>query len=447
MGLFVNRIAELNFLEEIYKKPGKHLVVLCGRRRVGKTELLLHFAKDKPRIYFLADKRGSASNATRFAKICSQHFKDLEPKVGNFDEAFEYIAKRAKNEKLIVIIDEFSYLVEKDDSIPSVFQLIIDEILKETNITIILNGSSISMMQKGTLSYKSPLYGRRDGDWKLKPLNFKEFTKFHTNLNIEDSITRFSIIGGIPAYVKKFEGKDTTAAIKESILTKGSFLYDEPQVLLQEELREPTRYLSILEAMTHNSKLVEIANFAKMTATEMPAYLGTLMEIEIVEKINPVTEKNSKKTQYSIKDNFFKFWFKFIYPNKTQIEERQVNETLEQIKKELPAYTGRCFEQICLEYLKSKIQVTKIGKWWDKTIEIDVVAINENTREITFAECKWSKEIDAQAEVEKLKEKAKSVKWKANQKEKFFLFAKSFQNTTEEAKLVNLKEMEKWLKI
>jgi len=333
MSRFIDREQELNFLEEKFKE-GKQLIILYGRRRVGKTELIKKFCEDKEHIYFLADKRGTLLNAERFANIVAEHFNDVPPKVKNFDDVFTYIAKRLNERKFLIVIDEFSYLIEKDDSIPSVFQLIWDEILKDKNVMLILCGSLVSMMEN-LLSYKSPLYGRRTGQWKLLPLMFKDAQQFFPNYSREEKIITYSILGGIPFYLSMFDDrKDVFTNVKEKILSKGEILYEEVEFLLREELKDYSTYLSILEAIARgNSRISEIANFCKMQAKDLPKYLNVLMKLDIVEKVFPITEKRTtKKTIYKIKDNFFDFYFRFVYPFKSDLEVGNIEKVMEIIK-------------------------------------------------------------------------------------------------------------------
>ena len=415
------------------------------RSQVGKTELAAHFAKGKNSIYFLADKRGTQSNAGRFASTCAAHFNDVAPTVKNFDDVFLYVKNRAKDERIIVIVDEFSYLVEKDESVPSVFQLVYDEVLKGTNVFLILAGSSMSMMYKGALSYESPLYGRRTGEWMLRSMPFREIRKFYPGLSFEEAVSAYAIIGGIPAYAAQFDGRNIFEGIRSNILKKGEFLYREPELLLREELREPSTYLSILEAMSKNAKLTNIANAARIPAKDMPKYLKVLEDLELTYRIVPVTEKKSKKALYFMKDNFFNFWFTFVYPRKSELEEGKADEVLKTIKRDFNSYVGKAFERVCSEYLEDKrpVNFTRIGKWWGyakeegkkgRTLEeIDIVALDEDSKTILFAECKWKDDVDAASLLDSLKEKAKKVVWNnGDRKEYFAVFAKSFKRSIKE---------------
>ncbi len=434
---FINRREELEFLEKTFKEEGLKVVILYGRRRVGKTEIINQFCKDKPHIYFLADKRGTLINSREFAAKSAGYFNDITPEVRNFDEVFKYILKRIGNKKIIIAIDEFSYLVEKDDSIPSVFQRIVDEYLKETNIYLILCGSSMSMMEKGVLSYKSPLYGRRTGQWKITPLKFRDSWSFLPKYSLEEFIMAFSVVGNIPAYLIQFDDSvDVYTNIKDKILEKGSALYEETEFLLKEELREPYVYMSILRAITGGmTRVTEIANGCYMNAKDIPKYLHVLQRLHLVHRITPVTERKikTKKAIYQVSDNFFRFWFRFVYPNRSDVEGGDIDRVLSKIMAEFDSYVGRIFERVCTEFLTEMnkhrdlpLFFTKIGKWWHKDKEIDIVAINEETKEILFAECKWSNKRVGIKTYKELKEKSESVNWFNDERKEYFaIFSRS----------------------
>ena len=439
MNRFIDRERELEFLEEKFGDK-RQLIVLYGRRRVGKTELLKQFCKNKDYIYFLADKRGSLLNAERFVNIAAEHFGDIPPRVRNFDDAFTYIAKRLNERKIVIVIDEFSYLVEKDDSIPSVFQLIWDDVLKDKNTMLILCGSLVSMMEN-MLSYRSPLYGRRTGQWKLSPLRFNDAKQIFPRYSTEQKVEAYSILGGIPFYLNTFDDKkDIYTNIEEKILTKGEILYEEVEFLLREELRDYSSYLSILEAIARgNSRLSEIANFSKIQAKDLPKYLNVLMKLDIIEKVYPITEKKTtKRTIYKIKDNFFDFYFRFVYPFKSELELGNTKKVMGIIKRDLNTFVGKKFEDISREFLYEMnmkglmpFRFSNIGTWWEKDKEIDTVAFNKEEKKILFCEAKWQDLGRSEAEkiFEKLTEKAEAVKWfNKIRKEYFCLIGKRLKD-------------------
>jgi hypothetical protein len=428
---FVDREGELRFLEEMYNKDGG-LVIIYGRRRVGKTELIKQFIRGKKHLYYLADKRGTEINAKNMARLAAETFGELPVVAENFDDVFKFIAKRIE-EKFVTVIDEFSYLVEKDDAIPSIFQRIVDEIIKGKEVLLILSGSSISMMYQGTLSYSSPLYGRRTGEWKLNPLDFREAVKFFPAAGIEKAVELYAIFGNIPAYLAAI---DASKSIKENIintlLRKGSKLYREPEFLLREELREPSRYVSIFEALGGSSKLSEVASKANVPAKDMPKYFKVLSELELVRKEIPVTEKKTKNSRYYISDNLFHFYFRFVHPYVSLLEEGREEEVYKKTEPSLQSLYSKAFEDVVRESIASSLdfQPESIGRWWGYTRkegrrveeEIDVVAINHKEKKIALIECKYGN-LDYKSALQiimQLKRKAGLVKWYNKQRKEFF---------------------------
>jgi len=444
---FVNREIELETLEKRFKTNKPELFILYGRRRVGKTELIKQFMKDKPHIYFLSDKRHEKEQLKEFSKKIGEFFIDkllINRGFGDWIDVFEYLKEKLKN-RIIFVIDEFPFLMTANKAIPSIFQKGWDEYLQNTKVFLILCGSSIAMMEKGTLSYKSPLYGRRTGQWKLDPLNFHESQDFFPNYNIEEKIESFSILGGIPAYLKQFDDmKDIFYNIEEKILKRDSFLYNEPEFVLREELKEPKTYFSILKNLSFGkTRLNEIATSLEMERNKVSMYLSILENLDIVGRLIPVTERHphkSRKGLYFIKDNFFKFWFRFVFPNRGDIEVGKTEDVLKnEIIPNFNQFVSLVFEDICVEIIKRKslFNFERIGRWWYKDKEIDIVALNEQTKEILFVECKWQDNVNARKILEELKEKSKFVDWnKDKRKEYYAVFAKSFKEKIKEDNLM-----------
>ena len=463
--MFVNRERELKFFNDKYRSKGFDFIVIYGRRRVGKTELVKQFIKDKKNIYFLADKRGTEFNIDRFKQKISEFLDEPRVELDTFEAVFSYLLKKIGDQRLIICIDEFSYLIEKDDSIPSVFQLIIDEILNKSNIMLILLGSSVSLMENGVLSSKSPLYGRRTGQFKIEPLSFSNILEFFPNRELSENVLLYSVFGGIPFYLNKIDNGAALDNIKSLILKKGEILYEEIDFLLKEELREPSTYKSILEAIASGcSKIGEISNKAKVETRDIDKYLKVLINLGYVEKeISPTEKEKSKKTIYRIKDNFFKFWFKFCSPKLSELEIGREGEVFSFIKNNLNSFVGIIFEEICKEFLgKNRIfEYKKVGRWWGykridnkrEEIEIDICAVNEKTKEILFGECKWQDNVNVESIMKDLREKIEYVEWNnEKRKESYAVFAKSFSKKIDEFEgkkiyCFDLKDIEKRLKI
>lgn len=435
---FVDREQEIAFLEERYRSKNFEFFVIYGRRRVGKTELIKTFLKNKPHIYFLCDKSGTEKNIIRFKKKVAEFFGEPIIATNDLAEIFSYIVKKQK--KLIIVFDEFSYLVEKDAAVPSLFQVVVDEVLKDSDMFLILCGSSISMMEKGVLSYKSALYGRKTAHLKVAPLPFGSFYEFFPLNNTEKNIEFYSFLGGVPFYLTKFSDKKSSLSnVKDEIFNKRGKLYEEVDFLLKEELREPDVYKNILTAIADGAtKVVEIANKSGIKIQDLDKYLKVLIRLGIIKKEIPITEKRSKKSIYSIDDNFFSFWFTFAEPFKSDLEIGETKNAEEKLKTSFNAFVGRKFEKLVREEILKEaniIQAEKIGSYWGyckenserKPIEIDVLALNEKTKECIFCECKWQDNINPDYIMKELLDKAKYVKWyNNNRKEIYAIFAKSF---------------------
>ena len=443
---FIDRKEELAFLEKRYTKKGFEFFVIYGRRRIGKTELIKQFIKNKNYIYLVCDKGGTKRNIYRFKKQIAEYFHEPIIETNDLEEIFSYLVTKIKNQSIVIVYDEFSYLVEKDDAIPSQFQVVIDNVLRETNVFLILCGSSISMMEKGVLSYKSALYGRKTAHIKLKEIPFYSFNEFFPNNTIEKNIEYYAVLGGVPFYMEKFSDRTTTFDnIGEQILDKTGHLYEEIDFLLQEELREPDVYKSIITAIAlGHTKVVDIANSSDIKVHDIDKYLKVLIRLGIVKREIPITKVKSKKTIYSIDDNFFSFSFIFSEPFKSDLEIGNTRNTREKLKGDFTTFVGKQFEKLIREELMAQmdcIPLHRTGRWWGnyrdsqtkvrKEIEIDIVGLNESTGDIIFGECKWKDNVDGKKVFYALKEKSKYVEW-SNKKHKrtdsFVIFAKSFQN-------------------
>jgi uncharacterized protein len=458
---FVNRQQELEWLEKNYQKKENNFLIIYGRRRIGKTELIKQFIKDKQHIYFLAGTKPDKENISELQTIMADFLKDdifNKIQFAGWEELFKEFIKNLKK-TIIVTIDEFPYLIEGNKAIPSIFQKIWDEILKDKKIMLILCGSSIGMMETQVLGYKSPLYGRRTGQWKLKPFKFKDLKLIFISSSFEDKLRYFSILDGIPQYLTKMDVKESlTWNLKNRIFKKGEYLYEEAENLLRQEFREPRNYFSILQAISEGfKKYGEICNRTGLNKSLTSQYLSNLIELHIVKKEFPVTQKKeSRNANYYLSDNYFDFWFQFIYPNKSLIEEDKQEILLSNISEKLQKYHAFIFEQVCRQFfLDINSSYVKVGRWWYKDIEIDLVGLNEERNSIVFGECKWTnKKIDVDI-LENLKRKSEYVEWKKNKrKEEFILFSKSgftknlqvVSESQQNVKLYNVQRLEKEMK-
>ncbi|RLJ07448.1 MAG: ATP-binding protein [Candidatus Aenigmatarchaeota archaeon] len=426
---FINREQEIKFLENVYNTKGFSLIVLYGRRRVGKTELIKKFLENRKAVYILSTDESFEENAklfkSKFAEITGkEYFLKLE--TSSLYELFKFFYDEVKKEKIILAIDEFPYLLSTKKGILSLFQKIIDEILSKTNIKLILCGSSMSVMESDVLGKGTPLYGRNTNIWKLLPLKFNEIVKHFNN-----PFEVYFVFGNIPYYLKFYDdNKRLIENIRINLLTKGMNLYDEPLVLLRQEFRESRVYRLILKYISLGYKTIgKLCSATGMDKSNLMKYLSSLEEVGIIRHIVPFGMK--RKGIYEIIDPLFRFWFRFIYTYRDLLEIRDIKSVESKISKELNSFFGTSFEYLIESLMKEKTFKEFIDfdiyKWWHKDKEIDVLALNEKTKEILACECKWQSRVNVEKIVKELNEKLGCVDWyKDKRKESFAVFAKSF---------------------
>jgi len=427
----INRETELEWLASHLSRAERQLLVVYGRRRVGKTTLVtsaLDEVEDTS-VYYLCDERGATHNARRFAAQCATAFNDITPDVDGFVEAFQYLTARVDG-SCVVALDEFSYLVDEDDTIPSVFQTVVDDVLAGTDISLVLLGSSISMMEEGVLSYESPLYGRRTGQWELAPLSFADARAFFLDDDVETQIQLYSVLGGVPAYLEQFDPElSLLENIEQSILSKGEFLYEEPEFLLRQELREPATYMAILEAIAGGAtRVTEIANEIGRDASSLSRYLQNLTQLAILEQEHPVTDPDGRGL-YRLTDDFLRFWFRYVVPNRGTLEQGRTAPVRSTIAETLPIHTSRTFEAVCQQAVRTPafpVSCSRVGRWWYGGEEIDIAGVNRETGTLLLGECKWTTEPVGRGVFDRLTALESEVRWQGTDREvRYALFSRT----------------------
>lgn len=427
----IDREDEQDWLRTHLNSGDQEVLVIYGRRRIGKTTLVTHVLDqlDIPSVYYLCDQRGTTHNARAFAKQCAQALDDVEPAVDTFEEAFRYLTGRV-DEPVVVALDEFSYLVDKDETIPSAFQRIVDDVLEDAPISLILLGSSISMMEEGVLSYESPLYGRRSGQWRLEALTVGEAAGFFPTYTPTELIRAYSVVGGVPAYLEQFDPNASVLEnIEQTILSKGAFLYEEPEFLLRQELREPSTYMAILEAVAGGaSRVSEIANEIDRNASSLSRYLQNLQALGLLEQETPVTDPDGRSI-YRLADQFLRFWFRYVGPNRSPLEQGHTEPVRETIAETFPTHVSWTFEEVCRQAVRTPsfpISCSRVGRWWYDGNEIDVVGIDEQTETIVLGECKWTNEPVEESLLIELEQLTPEVRWHGTDRTvRYALFSKN----------------------
>jgi AAA+ ATPase superfamily predicted ATPase len=434
---FVDRKSELAVMERAFKGVGFQFIPVYGRRRVGKTRLVQEFIEGKEAIYFLADSIAETEQLKSLGRVIGEHFRDtilMDSGFKDWEQVFRYMKEKERG-RLVVIIDEFPYLVNSNRAVSSIFQKGIDEQLKHSNIFLILMGSSIGMMEKEVLLYKAPLYGRRTGSLEVREMPFDSLYEFFPRKSFDELMAIYAVFGMIPAYLEKVNPElDILENIRLLILEKGTFFSNEVDYVLMEELREPRNYFALLKAISQGKrKISEMINETGFEKSHVSRYVDILRSLGFVKKEIPVTEKNPEKSKqglYGIQDKFFTFWFKYVFPNKSRIEIGKVDYVLKLIRGSLEQHLSQAYEAACREICtrmmeEGQMQFTVIGKWWSRNEEVDLVALDEETKTVYFGECKWSKKRVGVNVYEELVRKSHLVDWHNDDRtSRFMLFSK-----------------------
>lgn len=406
--MFIGREREVAALDRLYESNKFEFAVIYGRRRVGKTALINHFIDNKEAIYFMGVESNEKQNLENFSKSIIEYSSGIEAETSflSFQAALEYVFKLAEKKRFILAIDEYPYVARSSKSLASTLQLLIDKYKDTSKLMLILCGSSMSYMEDEVLAYKSPLYGRRTAQMKIFPFSFDEACRYLKNYSDEDKALAYGIVGGTPQYLLQMDDRlSIEDNIKNTYLNPISFLYEEPTNLLKQEVREPAIYMAIITAIAVGaSRMSDISNKVGEDSNICANYLKSLINLGIVKKETPYGEKTSRKSIYSIEDNMFRFWYRFVPNNNSVIMRGAADIVYRRIEPQLSEYMGAVFEEICKQYLwnlllngNSPVEFSELGRWWGndpiekKQTEIDIMG-EQDKKTALFGECKWTNE-------------------------------------------------------
>lgn len=412
MAGFVDREDELAELERRYNSDSAELIILYGRRRLGKSELVRESLTDRENaVYYQAVESTAQNQLEHFLSAISERFPEME----RFELDWETLLAELGDRDAIVVIDEFPFLIQEDSSLPSIVQRVWDLHLQDTAMTLVLIGSSISIMEEKVLSGGSPLYGRRTTALDLEPLDVHEATAFFPAYDAETAIKMWAIYGGTPYYLQTINPDESVAAnVQRSILSERGLLYSEPEFLLRTELRQPNTYFSILRAIAHGRRTPnEIAGMAGVDAASLSTYLTKLQRLRLIERHIPVTASptSSKRSRYRMAAPLFTFWFRFVYGKQDQLRLLGENAFAEVVAPELAEYVSPLFERLCQRALPTLVdrQFRQVGQWWYKEHEIDVLGLTDDG--LVAGECKFTAEPVSEGVLSSLERTTEHVQW------------------------------------
>jgi AAA+ ATPase superfamily predicted ATPase len=412
---FVDREDELETLRTAFQSEQAELLVIYGRRRLGKSALVRKATTDiDDAVYWQATEETPEVQLADFITTASEMFPLLE----DIQRDWEALLRALGRQDAVVVLDEFPYLVQSDEALPSKIQRVWDTQLEDTNMTLVLVGSSISVMEEKVLGGGSPLYGRRTGAIDLPPLSIDDARQFYPGDDPDATIRSWGVFGGTPYYLRALDSSATLADnIQTRILSEHGILHNEPEFLLRTEfgIREPQTYYTILRAIaTGNRETSEIANFAGVDSNSLGSYLSKLRRLRLVERDIPVTANPNatRKSRYRLKEPLFRFWFRYVYGQTGKLVQLGDAAYEELVEPTFTDYMGPMFEIVCQNALPSLVPKTYqgIGYWWHRDHELDVVGLGSDGT-LVAGECKYSTREITEGDLADLERTAQEIQW------------------------------------
>ncbi len=427
MDKFVDRKSELNELNRLLPTEHSQFLIVYGRRRVGKTTLLLHWAQQTglPFIYNVSRRTSPEACRRDLAQaIWNWAYPEVEaPAFSGWDALFRQIAKLMGDQQVILIWDEFPYAVEADKSLPSYLQAAWDHQFKDKHVTLILAGSHIGMMVD-QMQYNAPLYGRFSGQLPIDAMPFGALQDFFPTYGPDERVAVYATLGGVPAYLERFNQQlDFSANVRSQLFQKTGMFRSEPIVLLSDLVRDAKPYESILRAIASGKHTAsEIGLESDIGVNNLSPYLKRLQEMRFIERRIPATtppqhRDTTTKARYHLHDPYLRFYYRFIEPNLKMIEQELVVTLWDEISEQFRAFVGAtAFEDLCREWVLAQARARRlpfspefVGSHWASDSQVDVVAINWRQKAILLGECKWGTDAVGRSVITELHEKASLV--------------------------------------
>jgi AAA+ ATPase superfamily predicted ATPase len=407
--MFLNRTRELGYLNERYQAGRAEIVVLYGRRRVGKSALLFEWTEGKPCIFFFARRADKSVLLAEFSQAV-RAFAIGNPAPNGFTHpswaaAFQAVADLATQHRLAVVLDEFPYLVEADPELPTLIQREWDLRLQNTQLFLVLSGSLQSVIRQQVLDPSAPLYRRHTWPFELKPLALADLPAFFPRYTAEQWVETYAVLGGMPYYLVSVDPQVSLLTnIRRHVLSPQGSLFAEIRLQLHEELRgNIENSLAILRAIAGGAhRRAEIARLAGLPVRTSDHQLGTLVELDILEYRQAVERvRNADRWgTYHLRDPFFRFWHQWVLPHEDYLTiGRRQDEVADQIRQAMPRIVAPVWEEIARRHLlvasaegTIPFHFEEIGSWWSGEAQVDVVGVNRAERRVLFGEAKWSHE-------------------------------------------------------
>ena len=440
---FVDRERELKVLDALWNRPGSQFLVLYGRRRVGKTALLLHWGAERPMVFWTARRTSSANLLRDFSQAVYRFEHPDEPLDASFsypswEMALRQVARLAQDRRLLLVLDELPYAFDAEPALASTLQVLWDHLLQHTQLFLVVAGSVVGMIEQELLAYNAPLYGRSTSRMFLSPLPFHALREFFPRYSAVQRVTVYAVIGGIPAYLRTFDdGRPVESNIRERLLSETGIFLGEPYFLLQDEIRQPRNHLAVLQAIgAGHRRFGDIARAAGLDRSHLGKYLNTLVRLKLVRRNVPVTvdkPEQSRQGHYVIADPYLRFYFRFLAPRQEWIEQGRFERLWKSIDAQLEAFVGlTAFEGLCRDWVveqgdhgRLSFVPDRVGAWWDRHAQVDVAAINRREKALLLGEARWTTRPVGEDALRALQAKAPRIRPGEDWSVQYVLFSRS----------------------
>lgn len=422
MSGFVNRVDELALLERLAASDHRELLVIYGRRRLGKTALLRQFGRGRPLAFFSCPLSTAPEALRLFTRELARTFDDpllARTRFPGWSEAVEYALGRCGRQRIPLVLDELPYLQRSAPGVDALLQHAWDG--HAGAVKLMLTGSSFSVLDAAVADPQAPLYGRRPAQLEVRPMSFDEVSGFYPDWPFEQRAVAYGLFGGVPAYAEQVARHESPRAAAHALaLSPAGPLYAEPEFLVREELRDPGAYFAVLHALAAGrTRPNEIAGDAGVAHASVGKYLDVLRRLRLVRRETPVTEvrpERSRRGLYRLADPFLRFWFRYVYPHRSTLEAGGSRQLLDAVVlPDLDTFMGPPWEDVCRQHLIADgkrllgWRPLRVGRYWDARTEIDLVAVDASGERAAFVECKWGRTVDVARVVRRLREKARAV--------------------------------------
>lgn len=425
---FYDRQRELALLDDLYARQDGQMFVLYGRRRVGKTALVVHWLETRkfPYLFWTADRTSTAAQLRSLSRAIQGYVSPGQPApadftYGSWEIVLNEIIRLGETQRLTVVFDEFTYLIEAEPALPSILQRLWDHRFKHSNVFLILTGSHAGMIEREVLAYRSPLYNRATASVYLQPLSFGVLTDFFPGYSAEDRAVVYACVGGVPQYLELLDPNRAVDWNIQQLLTS-AMIIDDAGAMLRDQLSKPRNYVAVVEAIASGfTRMTEIAAMAGLQHSAVGKYLSVLQRLGVVVRNVPATVRRperSKKGRYRITDHYLRFYYRFIAQQRSNLELGLTQQAWRNIQKHLPEFVGvYIFEDLCREWVlrqgdagRLPFVPRRVGSFWGTgKPQIDVVAVNEDDHAILLGECKWTAEPIRKRVVERFLQRAQQV--------------------------------------